>query len=87
MLSSIVAYFTYLRLDSDQFQRDRHVENAREDKTKYRMEYTIVSNDTCLRSRPSRIPTHFVRRASVKCQYSTGPTAVYGKKKITAVDT
>ena len=41
MLSSIVAYFTYLRLDSDKFQRDSHGENAREDKTKCRTEYTI----------------------------------------------
>ena len=44
-------------------------------KTKQNTARSILSNDTCLRSRPNRISTHFVRRASVKCQYSTGPTS------------
>ena len=47
-------------------------------KTKQNVAWSTLSNDTCLRSRPSRISTHFVRRASVKChcQYSTGPTGL-----------
>ena len=41
MLSSIVPCFTYLRLECDKSQRDHHIENAKEDNTKYRTEYTI----------------------------------------------
>ena len=52
---------------------------------------STLSNDSCLRSRPSRISTHFVRRASVKChyQYSTGPTGLWPctGERVTAADT
>ena len=79
MLSSIVAYFTYLRLDSDKFQRDSHVKNAREDKTKYRTEYTIEWH-VLKKSTKSNFHTFCEAcKCEVSVQYGPyRPTAVYG---------
>ena len=89
LLLSVVAYFIYLLWIVINFNVTPMSKTP--GKTKQNTVGNTLSNDTCFRSRPSRISTHFVRRARVKCQYSTGPTVAYGtgedSEEMTAADT
>ena len=86
LLLSIVAYFIYLLWIVINFNVTTM--STTPGNTKQNTARITLSNDTCFRSRPSRISTHFVRHASVKCQYSTGPTVAYATgEEMTAADT